>query len=123
MKMAKHNKTSRAVFKAFGPDYADQSAKKKGFYLHERSGPIRVGSYWDSGSRDYYVVYNTHTGAKKIPNGGSYPQFAGEYTLQPGEIIIESGWCCTKASTGAIYYRPEDRDRVMMILGSPEISE
>jgi hypothetical protein len=123
MKIANHNKTSRAVFSDLGSNYADKSARKKGFYLHERSGPIRVASYWHSGSRDYYIVYNMRTGARHIPDGGSYPTFNGAYILSPGEIIIGSGWWGTKAATGAIYYRPEDRHQVMTLLGNPEIGE
>ena len=79
---------------------------------------VRTDSYWDGGSRSEYRVTNLHTGATFVPPAGSYPwTVANDYTLQPGDIVIETGTFCGKPSTPCFRCRADDVPAVKAFLG------
>lgn len=54
------------ALKAF-PDYNGRSFKVETF-----GGPMRLDSYWEGGSRDYYAIVNMNTGkVKQVPENGT----------------------------------------------------
>ena len=79
-------------------------------------GKHRTASYWDSGSRYYYTVLNIKTGKTSIPPSGVYPSFAGEYTLSPGEILIQTGSCNCKDTRPFFYCLESDKEEVISFL-------
>jgi hypothetical protein len=95
-------------------------SKKKTFWF---STAIKVctNSYLDGGSRSEWQVYNLDTKADFTPNPGQYPwTTANDYTLQPGDVVIETGLFCGKPSTPHFQCLPVDVQRVKAWLGVPQ---
>lgn len=83
---------------------------------------MNTASFWDSGSRDEFLVVNMNTGASFVPRKGIYPTFQGEHTLQPGEIMIQTGVFMGKPARPYIHFQPRDGvEKVMRFLGNPKI--
>jgi len=92
--------------------------RKKTFRLILSDRPLSVNSYWDGGSRDEYGVFNINTGQSFIPPTGTYPfTTPNQYTLKPGEILVQTGTFCSKPATPTIYCLPEDTTKVRQFLG------
>lgn len=93
-------------------------SKKKSFYTHIvcPNSKINTASYWDGGSHDKFVVYNTETGERKYPPSGNYPTFQAEYVLQPCEVMIQTGTFCGKPATPSIWYRSDEAHRIEPLL-------
>lgn len=83
---------------------------------------MNTASFWDSGSRNEFLVVNIDTGASFVPRKGIYPTFQAEYTLQPGEILIQTGVFMGKPSRPYITFQPIDgAEKVMRYLGNPKV--
>lgn len=82
-----------------------------------------TNSYWDGGSRTQFEVLNIDTGARGVPSPGIYPWTTpNNYTLKPGEIMIETGTFCGKPSWPCISCRPDDEQRVRQWLQMDQIT-
>ncbi len=74
--------------------------------------PSRLDSYWDGGSRDYFVFYNL-TDGKVFPLGSNHPFFeAGKprdlSTLPAGVLIVKHSIFCGKDHGITIYCNAEN---------------
>ena len=98
------------------------SHKKNAYLFLKIPGqPIQTGSFWDSGSRSYYTVKNMITGEEKTPPSGLFPTFAGEYTLQPSEILIEREISQGKAAPPSFTCLASEKGKCMEFLGNPTV--
>ena len=92
--------------------------RKKSFSLDTTTHPQCTDSYWSGGSRIDFVVHNLNTNQDSIPPAGHYPwNTPNDYTLQPGDVLIETGIFCGKPATPRFLCRPEDLERVKTWLG------
>ncbi|MFM1755118.1 MAG: hypothetical protein RL621_2 [Bacteroidota bacterium] len=98
-------------------------SNKKKFSLHSvKAGrELDTGSYWDSGSKDNHIILNYRTGVSFIPFAGNYPTFKASHSLQPGEIMITTGFTQGKESTPLITFQENEETEVMNHLGNPQI--
>ena len=96
-------------------------SRKREFSFGTTDRPISTNSYWDGGSRREYEVFNRNTGDLFTPSGGRYPwcnpEDRGEYTLTPGDIMIETGSLCGKPATPYIGCRTDELEAVKKWLG------
>src|SRR5512147_1800345 len=114
--MTKYKATNKVKELTFGTD----SARKRDFVFSTLSRPqVNTASYWSEGSKDNYKVINLDTKQTIIPPAGSYPMFQAEYTMKPGDVLINTGVCCGKPSQAYIYCLAEDETRVRAWLGIP----
>ena len=90
-------------------------------YPVEAGRELDTGSYWDSGSKENHVILNYRTGISTIPFKGNYPAFKASHSLQPGEIMITTGFTQGKESTPLITFQKNEESEVMNHLGNPEI--
>ncbi len=85
--------------------------------------PSSLASYWDGGSRDYYVLYDLDTG-KTLPVPSNHPAFerqaarASEAACQavherPNVLVVGNSIFCGKDS-GITFYCDEQRVRPML---------
>ena len=94
--------------------------RKKSFSLDTTTSPRCTDSYWSGGSRSDFVVQNIDTGLNYRPPGGQFPwNTPNDYTLQPGDVLIETGTFMGKPATPRFLCRPEDLERVKTWLGIP----
>ena len=90
------------------------NTSRREFSVNTREHPICTDSYWDGGSRSYFRVINLETGKDFIPPMGKYPwTVKNDYTLQTGDVVIDSG----HRGDGKIYVDfwclPSDLDRIL----------
>lgn len=95
------------------------NSRKRQFSLGTRT-TVCTDSYWDGGSKSDYTVINLDTGRWLTPPAGQYPWTTrNDYTLQPGDVVVETGMFCGKAAAPHFMCRPEDEERVLAWLGIP----
>ena len=83
---------------------------------------MNTASFWDEGSRNEFLVVNMDTGASFVPRKGIYPTFQAEHTLQPGEIMIQTGVFLGKPARPYIRFQPRDgAEKVMAFLDNPKV--
>lgn len=93
-------------------------SRKKRFYFSLVSTPQSTDSYWSGGSRDQYSLVNLNTGINSFPPAGQYPWTTeNRYTLQPGDVLIQTGIFCGKPATPHIKCLPENNQKVRTWLG------
>ena len=94
--------------------------RKRDFTLSLSSRPqFNTASYWSGGSKDYFTVINIHTGARSTPPAGTFPNFDAHYSLQAGEVLMQTGLCMGKPMAPRFHCLPEDNNRVRNFLGLP----
>ena len=87
-------------FKATSRSKAFSGSGKRQIMVSEAYSPKQsTASYWNEGSRDYYTVFNRNDRAQFNPDAGTYPHFQAEHTLQPGDVLMETGFTQGKPST------------------------
>lgn len=110
----KYKQTAKTKALLAGTD----SARKRDFRFSTLTrNQVGTASYWDSGSRDCYTVINMTTGARITPPVGSYPMFQAEYTMQPGDLLVQTGIFLGKPSAAYFHCLPEDENKARMFLG------
>ena len=97
-------------------DLTGTKNKKFNFITSDDNSAHHTGSYWSSGTRYYYSVYNIKTGERKAAPSGSFPTFSGSVVLAENEILIKTGSCCGKPSNPMIICRRSDEDNIRMFL-------
>ena len=63
-----------------------------------------VNSYWSGGSCSYYTLYR---GGREVPvsRNPGFPKFVNQTVdLQPGDVLVETGFFCGKTSTARITF-------------------
>lgn len=94
--------------------------RKRDFTLSPSSRPqFNTASYWSGGSRDYFTVINIATGARTTPPAGTYPAFDAHYSLNVGEVLMQTGVCMGKPMAPRFHCLPEDNNRARSFLGLP----
>ena len=92
--------------------------RKRSFSLDTTDCPQNTNSYWSGGTRYEYMVYNLDTRATIHPNGGTYPWTTPNlYTLQPGDVLIRTGFFCGKEAAPRFLCLPQDEQRAKAWLG------
>lgn len=92
--------------------------RKREFHLDVTCRPQNTDSYWSEGSKSDFLVHNLNTGGEFVPSPGRYPwTTSNEYTLQPGDVLIETGTFCGKPATPSFLCLPNDEQRVKEWLG------
>lgn len=89
--------------------------------------PKSVRSYWDGGSRDYFVFYELSSG-KTLPVHSNHPFFEPQHpdtvtSLPPGVVIVEHSIFCGKDTGITIHARPEDLNPALLAPPAPDLSE
>ncbi len=96
------------------------NTRKREFSVSSGYTKICTDTYSDGGSISYWTVINTKTGAYHIPNRGTYPwTVPNDYTLQPGDVVMETGMFCGKPMAPRFCCRTEDEAAVLKWLGVP----
>ncbi|HSS99651.1 MAG TPA: hypothetical protein VLK33_21595 [Terriglobales bacterium] len=93
------------------------SRKREFGFYPDANRPQNTASYWDGGSKTSYTVINMLTGQTGIPPCGSYPTFQASYTLQPQELLMETGIFAGKPGTARFNCRSEDEELARKFLG------
>ena len=89
------------------------------------SVPRRIDSYWDGGSRRYYVFY--HVASRKIINVHSnHPAFEPNQPrefdkLPPGVVLVRHYIFCGKDVGITIFVEPEEIFNISQLKAIPEI--
>ncbi len=93
-------------------------SRKHQFSFGTSEQPQNTDSYWSGGSRSEYSVYNMDTNKFGFPPAGKYPWTTeNRYTLQPGDVLIETGTFCGKPATPRFTCLPADEARAKAWLG------
>lgn len=93
-------------------------SRKKEFSLDTTTSPQNTDSYWSGGSRSEFQTYNLNTRSGGRCSAGQYPWTTpNNYTLQLGDVLIETGMLCGKPATPRFLCLPEDLERVKTWLG------
>lgn len=89
------------------------------FYIDESGKPFNmsVNSYWDGGSKSYYVMLAVADG-REVPlttdPTTSFPKFTDRKVEVPvGFCICESGTFCGKTATAKIYCHRADLEKIL----------
>ena len=109
-------------FKANDKSKSLTGSRKKRFGVYG-STSLSTASYWSDGSKSTFSVINRNTGASHYPPTGSYPSFQASYTIQPGEVVIETSIFCGKPGTPRFYCLPEEEAETLKWLGNPEADD
>jgi len=117
MSTNKYNMTEKVKALVRGLD----GERKRDFTLSMYDRPLfNTASYWNGGSRDYFVVINIANGVRTTPPAGTFPSFAdARYTLKAGEILMQTGLCMGKPMSPRFHCLPEDNNKARLFLGLP----
>ena len=92
--------------------------RKRSFSFGITEYAQNTNSFWSGGSRSDFMVYNLDTRRTSHPSGGTYPWTTrNEYTLQPGDVLIETGHFCGKEAAPRFLCLPQDEQRAKTWLG------
>lgn len=113
--------TLKEIGKTAFPDYRGRK-----FRIETKYFPREVNSYWDGGTRSYYVFLNLQNGAI-VPVGSNHPMFESQkpnavpIDLPPEIVIVEHVYFCGKDLGIRVYVKkevlpalPEYNPRVLM---------
>lgn len=93
--------------------------RKREFSVSGGYTTISTDTYSDGGSISYWTVINIKTGARFRPSPGQYPWTTpNDYTLQPGDVVMETGMFCGKPMAPRFCCRTEDEAEVTKWLGA-----
>ncbi len=102
----------KAIVKLADPNYR----KRKVFVQTEVAAELS-NTYWDEGSRSTYHGVRLDPAKREVKAFPQYdpPQFGGPRTaptmpLEPGYVVVETGFFCGKVSTATIHMHPEDTE-------------
>lgn len=96
------------AIKAF-PGYSGKKFKVETF-----SGPMELRSYWDGGSRDYYVIINMKLGkAKAVPENGIQGKTFRISKLPEGFAVVRHSIFSGKDMGITIYVNPENMSKML----------
>jgi len=95
------------------PDYGGRK-----FKLDYSGRPVNVTSYWDGGSRDYYVALDLATGRTlPVPQNGTPfdggPVAPDGVSVPPGYIIAEHSIFCGKDMGLTFYVHPDSATKFL----------
>ena len=101
---APFNPQIAAIMKKIG------SKKRTAFVVVTDPTPQRLASYWDGGSKDEYVGFNS-AGARIPLVVSGHPFFEGDrgaWTPNDGDVLVSCGTFCGKPATPSItFYKAE----------------
>lgn len=113
MKLTKLDSFTKSLFSRAYPQYRGRK-----FYMEVRETPIDVRSWWDGGSRDYFVFVNLATGAvsQQVPAQSGFDKpidGADRVSLPVGFACIRHSIFCGRESGLTIIVRPENAPRLL----------
>lgn len=110
-----HNVTEdiKLIARTAFPDY-----KGKMFQLKVATGPLNMRSYWDGGSRDYWMLLNTATGvAQEMPAQHPFfdKQILGSDKVELVENVVAVQHCifCGKDLGLTVYIHPSNATKMI----------
>lgn len=102
------------------PEIRDIAAKAfpgysgKKFRVETFNGPMELRSYWDGGSRDYYVIVNMKNGrAKAVPENGAHGNIFRISKLPDSFAIVKHTTFSGKDMGITIYVNPENMSKML----------
>jgi hypothetical protein len=97
----------KAIVQACYPDYRGRK-----FHMAAQLHPLNVASYWDGGSRDYFVFYCLSTEATvPMPAQSAYDKAlpaAERVTLPDGILCVEHSYFCGHDGGITIHVNPSN---------------
>ncbi len=88
--------------------YLPDGYRKREVYVEEaKAGArVRVDSYWDGGSRDYYTLYRNGVGRPVASGNCGIGHFNPEDKLEllAGDVLVRTGVFCGKTSCATLTF-------------------
>ncbi len=117
--LSARNEGIRPIARAAFPDYTGTKARIRVF-----AGPMRVNSYWDSGSRDYFTLVQL-ADVRSLGLPTSHPCFDRRPNGQPmgilklrklplGVVLVEHSIFCGRDMGITVHVRPDDPNRLAL---------
>lgn len=108
----KPDATIKAIVAECYPNY-----KGRKFAIETQDRPLNVASYWDGGSRDYFVFYCLSTGkAVPMPQQSAFDKKlpgADSVELPDGIICVEHSYFCGKDGGITIHVNPANMPKLL----------
>src|SRR3990167_10052114 len=96
-----------SLINASFPDY-----KGRKFRVLPRTGPLQMISYWEGGSRSYFVIIDMVRGrSMEVPQNGTMyddPTIPSHKDVPPGYVVVEHRIFCGKDLGLRFHVHPKD---------------
>jgi hypothetical protein len=111
--VVKPDASLKAIIAACYPDVTI----RKGISIEAQDRPLDVCSYWDGGSRNYFVFYCLTTGAVvPMPAQSAYDRPMGgadRVTLPDGIVCVERSYFCGRDCGVTLHVNPANMPRLL----------
>jgi hypothetical protein len=109
-----------AIIAATFPDYTGQKVK---FVVHD--GALNLASYWEGGSRDYFVLLRlSDLKTMQVPQQSAFDRpIRGieSFPMTPGVAVVMRSYVMGRDAGITIYVHPDDVNKAMLAAPTPEL--